>query len=192
MTFALQGIDRDVIEQVSIEFDPEPAPVAGFPGATTIPLQFPPRITDDTKTANWKEIDVKSYEPQAIWMGASARKITMQFQYIVAGGKFGVFEIQDIARTFKAYFYRNMENVKALPRVVVKFYNQVGIGQASFRLTDVNITHGDTLIKQGSEVWPLLTTIKVGAYLVTNIGGKGQQPKQKIPQLDTFPRQEWY
>ncbi len=206
MPFQTQGIDRSVIDAVSISILREPVPVDGFPsvnagsfsqsfgavGGIKIPMQFPPRITDDTKSANWKEIDEKSFEPIAAWFGASARKITMQFQYIVDGATFTTSNIANIAKLVKAYFYRGIQDGVAPPLVEIRFYNHVGPAEgATFRLADVNVTHGDTIIKDGGGVFPLLTTIKVGAWLYTNIGGK-IEGKQDVPNAAPQPLKDWY
>jgi hypothetical protein len=195
--FRLQEIDQIIAGAALITILDEPEAVDGIPkGGSPIPIQFPPRIRDDSKTANWQENDVASYEPYAIWVGAGARKISVELQYIVTGnGDFTAKGIAEIARAFKGYFYRGIQEGQAIPLVTLNIYEHMGGDTANFRMYDVSVTHGDTLIRDESSggVFPLLTTIKFNAALATNIGAGGKiEGAQDIPNLEEKPLKAWY
>lgn len=170
-------------------------------------LQFPPRITSDTKSADWQEESIASYEPLAIFLGSSARKITIDLTYIVGAGtdrevtfrkngstttktasEFCASTVGLLCNQIKAYFYRSIQGLD-IPVVRIRFYNHIGAesGPAVFRLMDVNITHGETIIKDETGVFPLLTKVTLNAALTTRIGDKVQSKN-----LTSFPFRDWY
>lgn len=230
MGFSLVPIDSTIIQNhVSIVFKGDPKPTGdGFPlgGDQPLPLQFPPKITDDTKTANWNDIDVQSYEPLPIYKGSAARRITIECVYIVTGAANGnkatngfngssaggvqaggnisqgtnwsTKYIAQVTKQVKAYFYRSIAAGDNIPIVKIRFYNHVGEGsggpEGSFRLTDVNISHGETLINDREGVFPLFTKVRMTALLVTQIRAGDETAKQ--PKLDVAvpqkPKKQWY
>ncbi len=229
MGFSLAPIDTTIIgNHVSIVFKNDPKPQGdGFPlgGGTPLPLQFPPKITDDTKTANWNDIDLGTYEPLPIFKGSSARRITIECVYIVtgsangrmgngAGSSFGgptvggsissgnqwnTKFIAQVTKQVKAYFYRSIAAGDNIPILNVRFYNHVGEGsggpEANFRLTDVNITHGETLINDSQGVFPLFTKIRMTALLTTQLR-TGDDTNGNVPKFDVAvapkPKAQWY
>lgn len=188
--FILAPIDQQLAQAVSIDFVDSPTPVSGFPlGAGRLLLQFPPKILSDSKSANWEEKPLASFEPLSMWMGAAARKITMEITYVVSGDSFSTAQIAFYTKKVKAYFYRGLDKgANDIPIVKLKFYDHVGTqSPADFRLLDVNITHGETIIKDSKGVFPLLTKINISAALVTQAEGK-----QHISKLRDKPPQDWY
>ena len=73
-----------------------------------------------------------------------------------------------------------------MPLVLVTLYDNVK-NDASFRMLNVNISHGDTIIKDNSGISPLITKIKLDLALVTNI-----ENKMNVPGLRSKPPVEWY
>jgi hypothetical protein len=200
MAFQLQSIDRELAstKHASIILVTHPLPVSGFPfgGGFPLPLQFPPRVTDDTKAAIWNETEVASYEPLAIWMGSNPRRVSIELTYIVTGSdKFTAKYISLITKQLKAYFYRSIKDLENIPLARMHIYDHFGgsDGPADFRLLDIGISHGDTIIKDGTGAFPLLTKIKINAALVTKIGGASVgSPKQNVPGLRDKPPTDWY
>lgn len=183
----LSRVDQEINDAAVIEILHDPPAVSGFPGsAERIPIQFPPRITDDTKSANWEEQSVASFEPIAIWRGALPRKITVELTYVVTGGAFTTLSISQIAAHFKGYFYRSIEQTKA-PIVKMTIYNHMSQPGSTWRLLDASISHGETLIQDGAGIYPMMTKIRVGAALFTNIN-----KKMDIPNLPDKPQVGWY
>lgn len=187
MAFMLNPIDQSVNDGAIIVIRHQPDAVSGFPsGDEKIPIQFPPRITDDTKSANWQENGVASYEPIAIWQGSLPRKISIELTYIVTGGQFTTISIAKIAQHFKAYFYRSIKDTTA-PVAEITIYNHMTDPGSTWRLLDVSVSHGETIMKDDAGIFPMMTKIKVSAALMTNI-----DKKMNIPNLPDKPQVGWY
>lgn len=187
MAFIMTRIDQNINDAAEIKIRHAPSAVSGFPGGgETIAIQFPPRVTDDGKSSMWREKPSRSFEPFAIWDGAAPRKISVELTYIVTGGKFTTKSIAEIAQHFKAYFYRSVED-GLVPVVEMTIYNHMSEPGSTWRLFDVNISHGETIIKDDAGIFPLMTKIKVSAGLITNINGKAN-----IPNLPKKPEVGWY
>src|SRR5882672_101550 len=144
MAFNLIPFDQNLADNsVIIEFVAEPDPISGFPsgpggGSGKLTLQFPPKITSDSKSANWQEENKGSYEPLLIWLGSNARKITVELTYIVDGNQFTTDVIANITKVVKAYFYREIKDGQNIPIVKLQIYNHIDPNSvADFRLMDV-------------------------------------------------------
>ena len=188
MAFELTPFDRTLTQAVQIVFQENPETASGLPlGESPLPLQFPPRIVSDTKSADWQETFKGSWEPQAVWKGAAARKVSVELTYIVDGAQFTTGRIALISKQCKGYFYREITDT--VPIVRMKFYNHVGSAvPGDFRLLDVTVTHGDGAIIQDSDgIFPLLTKIVLNGALITTI-----EHKQEIPGLQDRPPIDWY
>ena len=76
----------------------------------------------------------------------------------------------------------------------MRLYEHVTGDFADFRLLDVSVTHGESLILDDNwKTFPLMTKIKISAALVTQMGDDdGQNGKQ--PHTDTVPKPKvgWY
>ena len=190
MTFELAGIDKALANAVQINFVNDPTPVSGFPGGPgLLKLQFPPRIVSDVKTADWKEDNKFSYEPILTFQGSAARKITIEIVYIVDGQEFTAQTIAILTKKVKGYFYRTIKGGKGIPIVKMKFYAHAGQTiPADFRLIDVNITHGETIIKDKDGVFPLMTKMTITAALTTQASGLQNDHKN----IKQFPIGDWY
>jgi hypothetical protein len=186
MSFSLSGADRSIVRNVKMKILSSPDIVSGLPIGEDVKFQFPPRITDDSKIANWKEDEKATFEPLVTWMGSSARKISIEITYIVTGEEFTTKTIAEITRQFKAYFYRSIKSGSNVPIIKLRMYEH-NPQETDFRLNDVSISYGETLIQDGAGIFPLLTKIKLGASLITQVN-----KKQQIPNLRNTPPKEWY
>lgn len=185
--FSLSGADNSIVREVKMKILSSPDIVSGLPVGEDVKFQFPPKITDDTKTANWQDDDKASFEPLVTWMGSGARRITIDITYVVTGGQWTTKTISEITRQFKAYFYRTIQSGKNVPIIKLKMYEHLP-QEADFRLHDVGISYGETLIQdEAGSIFPLLTKIKLSASLITQVVNK-----QKVPNLKSTPPQEWY
>jgi hypothetical protein len=193
--FSLQQFDQSLLKLVSFQIITDPVNGFAAPGSGQIPFQFPPRLVDDSKALRWEEHDQWTYEPVVIFKGSDARKIVIEATYIatgatVGGYKFNPANIAALVRNVKAYAYPADRNT--VPIVKIKMYDQVG-DSGTFRLTDISINHGETLITDGGSTFPLMTKIKVTGALVTKIGSPiDPDDKQNIPELPEFPQVQWY
>lgn len=78
-----------------------------------IMFQFPPKITSDSKSINWFEKDVKSYEPEAFFMGSKARSIAMKWEYMVYGDWTPLKIFDQVRRVKKHAYFGNISDAKA-------------------------------------------------------------------------------
>jgi hypothetical protein len=188
MPFKLTQVDRDIADKVQIIIKNTPKARAGFPlGEVSLPLQFPPRITDDTKSSVWEEQPAGTYEPIAVWANALPRRIGIEITYIATGGQFTPQKIAIITRQIKAYFYRSLEDKALVPIVEIKMYEHILDDGATFRMLDASFSFSETLIKDGDNIFPLMTKVKMNLALMTAIDGK-----QEIPNMPKAPKQGWY
>lgn len=141
-------------------------------GGKRIQFQFPPRITSDGKSSNWKSIFQASWEPLKIYWGSEARKLSFEAEWIATGS--GVFTPQGIAeqmRTVKEYFYSAQVGRGPYPLVKLKAYEIVP-SEAPFRLMDFSDSLGETLVRSGGAIFPLYSKMTLSLELATNISGK--------------------
>lgn len=138
-----------------------------------VKFQFPPIVKSDNKTVNWKEVDLRSAEPFAYFMGAKAREILFKWTYIVThtdGGEWDIETISSLVKNIRGYFYQSVSD-----NLIVDFYvyDVVGdskSGSMSFRSDGINVDHSDTVIKDGDKYYPLRTDLSMKLKLWTNLG----------------------
>lgn len=116
--FSFTPIDNAIARSIVmiIRRSPPPAgefaPIDQFLG-TNFPFQLPPKVSGDNKSADWEEEGKIGYEPLAFWMGAKARSLKIDAQYIITGSSRGGLTwngdtIAKLASTAKSYFYRSL------------------------------------------------------------------------------------
>ena len=199
--FSLTEADVKTNEAIKIEVK------NALKGAYTIKFQFPPRITGEDKNCNWEEVDVKSYEPIAIFMGSKARSLQVEFDYIVTDNKEGGWTakaIRDVLIRLKSYAYNiGSDGKRAFPEVSVSWPNILP-DQASCRLDGIGITYSNERVGRGQDVFPLKTTVKMTMKLATQISriipanqdqGKDTSDAKDSPQggeLPKTPNFKWF
>ena len=119
-------------------------------------FQFPPRVTNDTRKANWKEkTDVAATtEPIVLYASSSPREIGLNFTYIYnneprvgGGGKWDANLIQRQLRLVRGYFHR-VEDILEQRNLAI-WLHLWGIGGAeelTFRMTNIDVKYSETLI----------------------------------------------
>jgi len=169
-----------------------------------IAFQFPPRITSDTNSSAWEEIDAWSIEMIRIHKGSVGRRINVEWEYIATDSFFTPKNISYYLRTLKQYFFKFERGV--YPIVMFRYGYQVPM-ETFFRLRDLNITHGpeyiigDNINGADKIPYPLYTKVNVTLELATN-GEAGETAvnsatkgsdveKIKQPPLRKVPP-EWY
>lgn len=142
-------------------------------------LQFPPKITTDSKQANWQEDHRFGYEEYAKWMGALARKINVELNYVM-WGTWDQTRISDQVRKIKQHLY--VSGIGVEDKVPFIFISGWKIVEATgklpaFRLMDVAIEYSREYIGSGNNYWPLHTKINLQCKLFTLSGSRPQNPK---------------
>lgn len=190
---SLTPVDRTLSEMPKIV-----VPQGG--GEATIPLQFPPRVTADTKSSKWHVKDTKAYEPYKQYFGAESAALTLELEYIATDSDFTPRKISQITKTIKGYFYYS--DVKSASEVypAIKITDLYGwvVGTAYFRLMNFSTSFGETLIYEAGgtagNVWPLYTKIILNLELATQIApvsGEGD-PYQAIKPLPIRAQFSWW
>lgn len=205
MGFNLAQSDISILDNISIEIDSGGRePVDGFVnGITDIPIQFPPMIRSDNKTAMWTngETTKGSYEPLGVVLiGADARRVSMVLTYVITGSKvtagrnsytYDVQGVSDIAHMFRSVlYYKIPEQPTTIPVLKIRMYGNMPGGEVStWRVQLVNITHDGPIIQSGSPLVAghhLKTEVMLDLSLITRAG------MNTDGRLPSKPLQQWY
>lgn len=164
--------------------------------STEVPIQFPVRIKSKNKTSNWVIKEKASYEPEVVFKGADATKITLEIKYLVTGGKWGIETIAKSVHTIMGYFYRTVqEGSQGAPLVQLILYEVCPDKPeiSTWRMDDASMAYSDELVKQGALVYPQLITATLSLSMLTRIGDSTGRFKQgNIALAAGFPKKEWY
>ena len=180
----LTQFDEDITESVFLSVE-----------GRQIIFQFPPRITSDSKSANWKSIFQASWEPLKIYWGSEARKLSFEAEWIATSNVFTPTFIAEQMRAVKEYFYAARVGKGPYPLVFLEAYEIVP-SEAPFRLMDFSESFGETFVRSGGAIHPLYSKMSLGLELATNISGKPakevnvEKPKVKVGKLPQI-RPEW-
>lgn len=120
-------------------------------GHTEIEFQFPPKVVSDTKNAVWFEKNIKQPEPLAIFFGSQPRQVEISFSYIVGlTDSWTAEKVANQIKTLRGQFYNEAAtNIS----VALAAYSVVGPGSSkkfpywTFRVSNLSISHGETLVQ---------------------------------------------
>lgn len=204
MGFKLTDYDANLAKDVEIKIDTTPIDDWNFMGGK-IPLQFPPYISSDSKTTQWKydnELPF-AWEPLVIGFNASSRKISLKLQYIATGHtsngvKWNTKNISSIVKDIRGYFYPS--NVKAgaglkLPIITIKMYDHIpeSGGSATFRGISMSEKPGDSYITLEGSTYSFTTEVVLVLELTTNIKKKNDSlAYYPFTNLKNNPPAKWY
>jgi hypothetical protein len=192
-TNELPGLDYD--RKASEEF------VLSMSKGSTIDLQFPPKITSDSKSAVWQETHHKGYEELALWMGAKARDISIELNYVV-WGKFTIEKIRTICQDIKLHLYVGVDPTDGgnvvpsqdkYPFISISGWKVLDAskGRPNFRVTSVNLTYSREYVGFGNDCWPQHTKIDLKCKLISSAGaayaGKAPYIKETNFKSGTVP-----
>lgn len=184
--------DKDATTAFKIEIDKD-----------LLRLQFPPKITNDTKQSRWQEDHKCGYEEFAVWYGAYARKINIELNYVV----WGSWDQKNISlemRKLKGHLYKHGgEAFSKVPFVYISGWKIVENSKtgsnhmAAFRLMGINIEYSKEYVGTGNNQWPLHTKVNLECKLITQSGSTPGAPKYKEDHFDgnILPHQaveQWY
>jgi hypothetical protein len=187
-------------------YSPTPRPVPGGAGAGAserIPLQFPPKIKGNSKASLWKKTDQASYEPVVVFLGASETKLSIELKYVVGMMGWTVNSVARAVHMIMGYFYRTvLEGTNGAPLIKITLYKVAPAGNqiSHWRMDDANVSQSEELILEGTDVYPLVTTVSMNLAMVTQIGDVLSQAqastmgvkKQAISIAPKYPLKEWY
>lgn len=131
-----------------------------------IDFQFPPKIISDTNSASFEEKDIWSIEFLRIHKGSVGRRIQFKWEYVATDSKFNGPFIARTLRDLKSYFF---EFQRVEYPVIEVDYTEIVPTVTYFRLRDVNIQHGDELVRNGGRPYPLHTKVSATLELATSL-----------------------
>lgn len=190
MAWSRHGADQQAINDVNIVV---------FHGSSAVPfsnnnIQFPPSITNDSKSASYDSKPILAYEPLKIYKGAEPRSLGLKFEWIT-GGNFPPSLIKDAINIWKncLYFGDAREPLIRSPVIKINKLYKVIEGGATFRLLNVKIDYSPEKIKIGSDWWAVHTVLNVDMELMHNIAGYGTGAKPAIEdsRVNNAPQASW-
>jgi hypothetical protein len=165
-----------------------------------VPFQFPPRMPDDSRRANWDEQDAFATEPIATYRGSGAREMTLQFTYIVDGSVWTTARIGAIVKMLRGYFVLVRDRTLSWRNLVVMFqmWNIGGRQPASCRIKSASVKHSETMVIPNNDVssaYPLRTDITIDLRMWSQgleYGKDAKDPVSVVPNQDPFSPPDWY
>lgn len=189
MSWSLTNADRDALSNVSIK----------FPNVTldSNTLQFPPKITKDGKSGIFDEQDLGAYEPLPIYKGAKSRELGLEFQWVM-GAYFVPEEVHFTISSMKDYYYGAFISVAGgsrFPIVTIEKLYEVITQTSTWRMTDLNITYSEELIKVTGIWYPLHVKVAISLKSTTKIAmdlGNSQKSPLTMDGPLSAPSLLWY
>ena len=172
MGFELTTIDNKLISQVVLDMRGEVEP-------WVVKFQFPPVLKSDNKGIDYEERSMFNVEPMAIFKGSKPRSITLKWVYIVTGSKHSnnyVWNCENIAKAVKrirGFYYQTNNAFKSKDQSIhFQCYDVIGLVTStdgiSFRSESIDISHSDTIVNDGTGVYPLKTEFSMKLKLWSN------------------------
>jgi len=159
----------------------------------SIEFQFPPKILSDSRKGNWEEKDNVGSEPIAIYKTSGAREISLNFVYIVDGGKWTTKKISEQIRNLRGYFTRYISVGQGRGLVVMfKMWRHGGANEMSCRIRGVDVKHSDSIVVPDgvvSDAYALRSDVTIDLRIWSK---GGIQKIQDVPGLRTAQPPDWY
>jgi hypothetical protein len=146
-------------------------------------LQFPPKITKDSKSSEWTDKSMSSYEPLKIYKGSSARSITIELQWVVEDWPWVPYKIHSIISSIKSYFYAPYlgSGVSKYPLVEINKFYHVITSRSTWRMMSIDVSYSEELIKSYNQVYPIHTKVSLNLESVTQIASMAIVGEEKGP-----------
>jgi hypothetical protein len=157
-------------------------------------FQFPPKITSESNSVNWKSQETQGYQPIQIHSGNSGRAIDVEWEYIATDNVFTPEFIALQLRNFKTYFFEFKFGGVGTYMPVIKFkYTGIMPDGMKCRVVNGSVSYGPEMIMQGGVFYPLYSKATVSLVMATQGGGEGHPPVQAFAtNLPATVKPEWY
>jgi hypothetical protein len=171
-----------------------------------VEFQFPPKITTDSRNGTWTETEMPGDQPFQAWKTSGARKITLEWSYIIGANGWDITKVREQILTLRGY-YTASEPLVSTYIVMFKMWKLGGTDPMSCRLGNIDISHGKALyvpIVNGrpnvNQAHPVITNVKVGMQLwsrgnapqdTTGQPSQAQPPKVAIAGLISAVPPDW-
>lgn len=138
-----------------------------------IPIQFPPKVTADNKSASWgsyeqagKTANMMLYTQYKQYTGSKDRQLGFELTYIVDGSNWKQSKIRAICHYIKAPLYMNTlatvgeKNLKPPMLQITNLYGAVE-SVSTWALETVDIKYSDKIINDNGIFGPIRTDISI-------------------------------
>lgn len=201
--FEIAPIDNTLVSNRALVklFIDSATPISGFEDGQEVFFQFPPKITSDNKSANWKNIPVPlAYEPIVMWEGNDTRKISIKWEYVVTnsttnGKTWNINTISKMSRTIKSYFYTGGLVPNLLPVFKLALYNNVptlNSQESTWRGMNISIKPGKSIIVENNQACSIKTEFDLSLEMITNINKPTGSTHYAFNNVPPQPLQQWY
>ena len=208
---AVRYIDADIALSKAVSFR------FALPGglfSVPIEFQFPPKILNDGRKAEWVDANVPAGNPVSVYAKTGPREISLSFTYIVDGDIWSTTKISNIIRELRGYFGRANMNIANNQRdmiVMFKMWLHGGVNEMSCKLNNVVLKHSETVVMPcrapgtfvdsvlpsatdvnlANLAYPLRTDVSIDLR-IWSLGGPPQDAGQNIPNLVAPEPIDWY
>ena len=131
--------------------------VPGFkmslPSSGTVEFQFPPKITNDSMSGDFKNVTtpIPGHYPMFVYAGPNERFFTVETCYIVDGASWNAGKIKGVLRKLRSYYFDLRLTLSANKGAIkCKFWDMAGDSETTFFMRNLNIKHGQTMISSST------------------------------------------
>lgn len=115
-------------------------------GAYPIEFQFPPKITNDSRSGTWDEYEVIGSQPIAYWKSSGARKWVLEWTYIVGACGWNVLKVKEQVANLRKYWdLRSNQNYIGNLLVTFRMWKFGGAQPMTCRLTNIDVSYGKAI-----------------------------------------------
>lgn len=163
-----------------------------FKSGGNVEFQFPPRVTSDGRKGQWNESEIRGREVVAVMTGTSARVFSVTVRYVVDGCTWDAAKISKNLRLLRGYFMKPTAGQHEFLVAYIKCWQIGGSSECTCRLSDVNVKHGETIVGEGDDAFPMVTDVTLDVRLWSKGGGDASGEVQKVQALKGTIPLDWY
>ena len=170
--------------------------VLKWPGGPQQEFQFPPKITSNSMSGDFRDEGAKviGVYPAFTYAGPNERYVSIETCYIVDGDLWTSGSVKRAVQYFRAYFFNLKDSFNSSSAgILAKFWGVGGDGENTFFMRNLNIKHSDRYVGEGSDVHPLRTDVSFDLVLWLNyepLTG-GNEPKNGLDE-GAGNQESWY
>lgn len=206
MAFLLTKADQSALEDVNIIVAGDGDDDSDAKDPITLnsdTLMFPPIVTKDSKSAQWKELPSGGFEPFKYYTQSQSRQLGLEFQWVTGGHSTSdPIKLHETLSRIKAYFYGAYYGGSKNRYPVVKIVKLYGLiddtskngKNAAFRMINVDINYSKEMTKV-NEIWyPLHVKLSMNLESASQIKGSESEkaPYESFINLPSRPKVTWY
>ena len=157
---------------------------------TEILFQFPPKVLTDTRAGTWEEAELPGDQPVSVFKTSGARKLTLEWTYIIGANGWNTQKVRDQILNLRNYYTKGADTIVEGLIVYLKIWKLGGTEDLTFRLSNIDISHGKALYIADGDVLtahPVITNVKIGMQPWIKGGPSSSLDSKKYPKMDIKP-----